>query len=158
MPALRPEARVRMGDFTIRDSSEKHCLVHASCQWRVTCVGRCLFAPLYDHDVHARQYLSKRYASGGGEESTAEASKRDSFDRRLTTRAVQVCGTIKLAFIRTCSLQPSLLMDAFIVNLQKNEVSPDWNGVLEIAKSALILNDQLGEKFFTSLPNSANIR
>lgn len=115
-----------------------------------------LFAPLYDHDVHARQYLSKRYASGGGE-STAEASKRDSFDRRLTTRAVQVCGTIKLAFIRTCLLQPSLLMDAFIVNLQKNEVSPDWNGVLEIAKSALILNDQLG-KYFTSLPNSANIR
>lgn len=49
-------------------------------------------------------------------------------------------------------------MDAFIVNLQKNEVSPDWNGVLEIAKSALILNDQLGDKFFTSLPNSANIR
>ncbi|PBK61495.1 hypothetical protein ARMSODRAFT_964872 [Armillaria solidipes] len=34
-------------------------------------------------------------------------------------------------------------MDAFIANLEKNEVSPDWNGVLEMVKSALILNDQL---------------
>ncbi|KAK0475262.1 hypothetical protein IW261DRAFT_515002 [Armillaria novae-zelandiae] len=34
-------------------------------------------------------------------------------------------------------------MDAFTVNLEQNELSSDWNSVLEFAENALILNDQL---------------
>ncbi|KAK0232541.1 hypothetical protein IW262DRAFT_1507 [Armillaria fumosa] len=44
-------------------------------------------------------------------------------------------------------------MDPFTANLWKNELSSDWNSVLEIAESALILNDRLASshpKFYAA--------